>query len=90
MPSDILTKEELIPVLVDVQILESHFQRTFSRIDLYRDALDSSTQSIFKDHSTTKAQFDKSLGYYSLNPDTLFSIYEAALDTINFRIDIGE
>lgn len=74
---------------MDVQILESHFQRSFSRTDLYRDALDSSTQSIFIDHGTTKEIFNNSISYYSLNPDTLYSIYEAALDTINVRIDMG-
>jgi len=86
-PADVLSKEEFIPVLVDLQILESHFQRQFARIDLYRQSLDSSSQLIFKDHGTTKADFVTSLNYYSGQPDTLFLIYEAALDTINIRLD---
>lgn len=87
IPDNVLSKEEFIPVLVDLQILESHFQRQFARVDLYRDALDSSSQSIFEDHKITKADFVISLNHYSNYPDTLFLIYEAALDTLNIRLD---
>ncbi len=87
VPENILTKEEFIPVLVDLQILESHFQRQFSRVDLYRESLDSSSRSVFEAHGITKADFEESLAYYSTLPDTLFLIYEAALDTINIRLD---
>ncbi len=87
LPENILTKEELIPVLVDLQILESHFQRQFSRVDLYRESLDSSSVSIFVNHGITKGDFVESLTFYSKQVDTLFLIYEAALDTINIRLD---
>ena len=87
VPADILAREALIPVLVDLQILESHFQRQFARVDLYRDALDSSSQSIFADHKISKSQFSNSIAYYSNQPDTLFIIYEAALDSIKFRMN---
>ncbi|NOQ73922.1 MAG: DUF4296 domain-containing protein [Crocinitomix sp.] len=87
LPADILEREALIPVLVDLQILESHYQRQFARVDLYRDALDSSSLSIFADHGISKDQFTTSLDYYSTQPDTLFIIYEAALDSIKFRMN---
>lgn len=87
LPSDVMTKEEFIPVLVDLQILESHFQRQFGRVDLYHESLDSSSLLIFADHSTSKVNFVRSLNYYSARPDTLFLIYEAVLDTINIRLD---
>lgn len=87
LPAGVLEKEELIPLIVDLQVLESHFQRTFGRVDVIRDALDSSSIEIFEDHGTTKTAFENSLDYYSTVPDTLYSIYEAALDTINYRLD---
>ncbi len=86
VPENLLKKDELISVLIDLHILESHFQRSYARADLYRDALDSSSVSIFKSHNTTKANFEASLDYYALMPDTLHSIYEAALDSINYRM----
>ncbi len=87
LPLDVLEREALIPVIVDLQILESHFQRQFARVDLYRDALDSSSLSIFEDHGITKDKFSNSINYYAAQPDTLFIIYEAALDSIKFRMN---
>lgn len=86
-PVNILDKSEIIPVIVDLQILESHFQRQFSRVDLYRDALDSSSEMIFVDHGISKELFSSSLDYYAQTPDTLFTIYEAALDSVKFRMN---
>ena len=86
-PTGVLEKEEIIPLIVDLQILESHFQRQFARIDLYRDALDSSSVSIFENHEISKETFESSIDYYSSTPDSLYSIYEAALDSIKFRLD---
>lgn len=87
IPDGVISKDKFIPLLVDLQVLESHFQRQFSRIDLYRDALDSSSLFIFEDHATTKKDFVTSLNFYASQPDTLFLIYEAALDTLNLRTD---
>lgn len=89
-PATILPKEKVISVLIDLQVLESHFQRTFKRQELYRDALDSSSQSIFESHQISKVQFDSAFNYYAGNPDTLYLIYEAALDSINYKIDGGQ
>ena len=88
LPQGILEKEEIIPIIVDLQVLESHFQRNFARTDLYRDALDSSSVSVFENHGTSKQTYTESLIYYAEMPDTLFSIYEAALDTVNFRLNM--
>ncbi len=87
IPDSVIPKEKFIPLLVDLHVLESHFQRQFGRVDLYRDALDSSSFYVFKDHETSKAAFLTSINFYALEPDTLFLIYEAALDTLNLRTD---
>lgn len=86
VPDGILKKEELIPVIVDLQVIESHYQRNFARVDLYRDALDSSSATIFANRGITKEIYVASIRYYAEDPDTLYTIYEAALDTINFRL----
>ena len=87
VPKDLISRENIIPLIVDIQILEEHYHRLFARPDLYIDALDSASQIIFEEHEVTKVQFNNSIDYYAENADTLFSIYEAALDTINFRIN---
>jgi len=87
IPADVMEKEDMIPLIVDLQILESHFQRQFGRVDLFKSALDSSSESIFVDHGVDRVIYEKSLNFYAENPDTLYVIYEAALDTINFSLD---
>jgi hypothetical protein len=87
VPANLIKKDKLISLIVDLQILESHFQRQFSRVDLYRDALDSSSSLIYQTHNITKNEFKESVDYYAAYPDSLFIIYEAALDTISYRIN---
>ena len=86
-PEKLIPSEIMIPLIVDLQILESHYQRTYTRPDLYKDALDSSSNLIFQNYDVTKADFDASFSYYSSDLDTIYSIYEAALDSINFRVN---
>lgn len=85
-PVNLIPTEKMISLIVDLQVLESHYQRTFQRPDLYRRSLDSSSYFIFKDHEVTKRQFDSSYQYYALQTQVLYSMYEAALDSLNFTI----
>ena len=87
IPEGIMEKEDMIPLIVDLQILESHFQRQFGRVDLFKAALDSSSEQILTDHGVDRSTYEQSLNYYAQNPDTLYLIYEAALDTVNFRLN---
>jgi len=88
-PSILLNKSQLIGVIVDVQILESHYNNMFQRKQVYANALDSATYFVFENHNINKSIFKENLKYYSHQPDTLFGIYESALDTINNRINSG-
>jgi hypothetical protein len=83
---EVLGKPDLISVMVDLQVLEAHFHRMYIRPDRYSKALDSSSFYIFRDHHTSKAQFEQSLLYYSAVPDSMFRIYESALDSVNQRV----
>ena len=86
-PDVFLEKEELIDVIVDLQILESHYHSVYQRSNVYANALDSASFFIFEDHNISKEIFKNNLDYYFSDQDTLFSIYESALDTINNRIN---
>lgn len=85
VPENLIPKDKMILLVVDLQTLESHYQRTYGRPDLYADALDSSSYYVFNNHGVTKDQFEKSLDFYSWSSDTLYSIYEGAFDTLLFR-----
>jgi hypothetical protein len=85
-PGNLIPIEKMIPIIVDLQILESHFQRQFQRPDLYKKSLDSSSTVIFDSYQVSKGAFDSSYNYYAQDVDVIYAIYEAALDSLNFRI----
>jgi len=87
-PSVLLDKADLIDLIIDVQLLESHYHSLYQRPEVYANALDSSTYYIFKNHNTTKQIYKDNLLYWTNQPDSLYSIYEAALDTVNNRINV--
>jgi hypothetical protein len=86
-PEVFLEKEELIDVIVDLQILESHYHTKYQRSNVYANALDSASYFIFEHHQISKDIFKSNLNYYFTQQDTLYTIYESALDTINNRIN---
>lgn len=86
-PAVFLSKSELTKVLVDVQLLESHYHNKYQRPNVYANALDSATQAVFNKHNVTKEIFKENLTFYALNQDTLFKIYENVLDDVNDRIN---
>lgn len=76
----------MIPLVVDLQVLEAHFHRQYQRPDVYKASLDSSSKFIFIKYETNREDFDRSYEYYARNSQALYEIYEAALDTLNFRM----
>ncbi len=87
-PDPFIEQDKMIVLISEVQILESHYHNLFQRENVYANALGSATFFIFEKHDVTKEIFEENLNYYALQPDTLFSIYESALDTINNRINL--
>lgn len=87
VPKNLIPTEKIIPIIVDLQVLESHYQRTYARADLYKDALDSASSFVFQDYAVSKVDFEESFAYYSSNLNVIYTIYEAALDSINFRMN---
>ena len=85
-PADLISQSDLIPLLIEVQMVESHYQRLYSRPDVFKEAFDSATNIVFEDHDISRSQFEGSYDYYSQDPNEMFSLYEATLDTLNMRI----
>jgi len=85
-PDNLISADKMISLIIDLQILETHYNRQFQQPQLYKNALDSASEFVFEKHSVTKSQFDSSYTFYSFEPTTIYGIYEAALDSINFRL----
>jgi len=88
-PQRLIPSEKIIPIIVDLQVLESHYHRLYSIPAIYKDALDSSSNLIFQKYDVTKSDFDSSFSYYASDANVIYAIYEAALDSINFRANKG-
>jgi hypothetical protein len=86
VPNDLITKDQLIPVIIDLQVLESHYHRLYNRPDAYKSAVDSASYFVFEKYGTTKDQFKRSYTYYAYDVNEMFLIYEAALDSINLKV----
>jgi glutathionyl-hydroquinone reductase len=86
VPVGLISETDIIPIIIDVQLLESHYQRLYSRPDAYKGALDSASNIAFENNGVTRAQFADSYDYYSQDAEGMFYLYEATLDTINQRI----
>lgn len=88
-PDDLISSAEMVQLIIDLQIMETHYQRHYQKPENYKRALDSSCTFIFQDHEVTKEQYERSFGYYSLDASIMFSMYEAVLDTMNLRASEG-
>ncbi|MEX1000717.1 MAG: DUF4296 domain-containing protein [Crocinitomicaceae bacterium] len=85
-----MEEEELIPVIIDLQVLESHYHRKFQRPNAYKVALDSASYFIFEKHGITQEVFESNYTYYSFDVDEMYRIYETVLDSINLRVSEPE
>ncbi|UKN00404.1 DUF4296 domain-containing protein [Paracrocinitomix mangrovi] len=89
-PDNLLPLDQIIPVIIDLQILESHYQRMYQRPNMYKEALDSASTFVFEDHQISSEQFRSSYEYYACDVPTLFFIYETALDSVNTRVTLRQ
>lgn len=89
-PEQLMNETDLIQLIIDLQILESHYHRKYSRPDVYKNALDSACHYVFEKHETTRDIFESSYDYYAEDPDYMYKIYEATLDTINYRVSASQ
>ena len=77
IPKDVLAKDKMISILVDVHLAEAaisinNAQRDTSKVTEYY-------EFIYKNHSTTKKQFTESYDFYLAHPEILNKIYDDVL-----------
>ena len=82
-PSDLIPEHEIMGIIIDLQILESHYQVRYQRPDVYKNALDSASYYVYERHGVTEDQYLRSYDYYAFNMDKMFLLYEATLDSVN-------
>jgi len=84
-PDGILDEEKMTEVLQEVMLLENYYQSKYGSPSVYKSALDSSVEIVFKKHQTTKFQFSKSFDFYAQNPELFQKIQFKIIESLNSK-----
>ncbi|SKB33618.1 DUF4296 domain-containing protein [Daejeonella lutea] len=73
-PEGILEEKQMVEVLTDLSVVDG-YMATLLYSDTLRIQGKNYYATVYKNHNTSKAVFDKSMKYYSLQPVLLDSMY---------------
>ncbi|NBG65149.1 DUF4296 domain-containing protein [Acidiluteibacter ferrifornacis] len=79
LPQFVVSKDEMIEIITDVQIAESYIKLKFAVRNDSVQLTDSIYNAIYRKHNLTKEAYDSSFSYYVNRPEILQEIYEAAI-----------
>ncbi len=83
LPEGILTKEEMIPVMVDIELAESAITIKALHGDSARQYASDYYNFIYYNHNVPKEVFNKSLDYYIAHPKELDEIYTEVITELS-------
>jgi hypothetical protein len=86
VPADVLPLAQMVPLVEEITLLETHYQSKFGVPGQYKAALDLSVQRVFKKAGCTKALFEKSLKYYAAHPALQKELNEQLLTALSRKI----
>lgn len=82
VPQGILSKEKMVPLLVDLHLTEPLYAQRFALGLPDSTALDDLYLSFLKKHKVSRKQFEKSVFYYGKHPEQYKEIYNKVLDRL--------
>ncbi|HNQ60851.1 MAG TPA: DUF4296 domain-containing protein [Bacteroidia bacterium] len=82
IPDNILSKEELVPVLVDIQIAQAS-QIIFEYSDTIKYSLKQYQMEILKKKNIPEEKFQQSMKFYSTHPELLQDIYNEVVNELS-------
>ena len=81
-PAGILPEETLIPILVDVHILEAQLEKKVMPIDSLAVLIKSNYNHLFERHQISEDQFMKTFNYYESHPDEMDVLYQEVINEL--------
>ena len=84
-PSDLLTKEAMVKILIDIHIAEAKVTQSGLPPDSAMKAFQKSKDDILKKNHTRPELFKKSFDYYLDNLQGMDDIYAAIVDSLSLR-----
>ena len=83
IPKGILTKDKMVPMLVDQHLAEMIFAKRFAVGLKDENTMEDLYLSILKKYSVERKVFEKSVFYYSKHPNQYREIYDEVLNRLN-------
>jgi hypothetical protein len=82
IPRGILSKEELVPVLVDIHLAQASLNLN-QVADTSRFNMSDYTGFILKSHGITKEKYDTSMAFYTEHAELLDEIYQEVINELS-------
>jgi hypothetical protein len=83
IPSGVFSLEEMVPVLVDIHVIEG--ARNGSLILGDTNTIEDYYSKVYEKHGILEADFKKSFQFYSENPALFVPIFERVLDSLKIQ-----
>jgi len=81
LPKDLIEEQKMIKIIADLHIIDG-YMATLVYTDSTRINGKNFYASVYKSHNTTKAEYEKSLKFYSMDPVRLDSMYNRVEDLL--------
>ena len=85
MPEDILSKDKMTEVLIDIYILESQTKEIKVHFDSAKKVYNIFEQKLFDKHGIADSTYRKSFMYYQDHPEYLEEVYGRVVDSLSLR-----
>ena len=80
IPENILTQEQMMPIMVDIHVIEGARNGSIMLGDT--NGIEDYYAKVYEKHGITEDQFKSSFAFYSNNPTVFIPIYEEVLDSL--------
>ena len=85
IPEGIMSQEQMVSVLIDIHIAQSAIQNLRLGTDSAAYLFKVFERQSLSEHGTKDTAFYKSYSWYLDNPEKMFEIYAAVVDTLSLR-----
>ncbi|MFT4525532.1 MAG: hypothetical protein ACI85F_001687 [Bacteroidia bacterium] len=82
VPANIISKDVMVPLLIDIQLIEGANSTKFFQGDTGRANYALLYNTIFEKHEVEKTQFDSSMAYYTAHSKDLEVIYDLVIEEL--------
>lgn len=82
-PDDLIQKDKMTLVVIDLVKHEAFIQQKYQRVDRFYPVMTRTGDSIMKAHDISRDQFTRSMDYYSVRQEEMQEIYGEALNQLN-------